>query len=49
MRHHDFRFSSLAYLMQFNLLIILAGCEPFPLDINLNSFDSVYERLSFGE
>jgi hypothetical protein len=49
MRHHDFRFSSLAYLMQFILLITLTGCEPFPVKINLDSFDSLYERLSFGE
>jgi hypothetical protein len=49
MRHHDFRFSSFAYLIQFILLITLTGCEPFPVDINLNAFDSVYERLSFGE
>jgi hypothetical protein len=49
MRHHDFRFASLAYLMQFILLITLTGCEPFPVDINLDSLDSVYERLSFGD
>jgi hypothetical protein len=49
MRHHDFKFSSLAYLMQFILLITLTGCEPFPIDVNVDSGNSIYDRLSFSE
>lgn len=49
MMPHSFRFSSLAYLMQFILLIALTGCEAFPVDIDIDSSLPFYEMLSFGE